>query len=284
MPTSSSASQKRRKKPGSKCGRKKREVCGFAAWTRLGRQLEDTLGLLRSPRGLHPGRGRSSTACFDTIGSLYWDFENRDFFIGPVSSDFFVDGRRLLYHQRQDEDGGDPANPLLRGPLRTVGEYLNAKLAIMLLEVDDKTLRSEDEHGKPIVSKNPGCLAADGTAATSTATPAPLSDPDSDFSWDENVDPGTTWYRKVHVDKVRDQVFKIRDIVLPWIEANLKPGQRERMWTFISHPDLHPENLLVSRRARARNQSEDDRDVMGEEYAITAVLDWEHTVALPDVK
>ncbi|KKY39947.1 putative aminoglycoside phosphotransferase [Diaporthe ampelina] len=209
------------------------------------------------------------------IGSLYWDFENRDFVMGPVSSHFFTRGRRILYQQRQDHDGGDPRLPLLRGPFRTVGEYLNAKLTIMLWEADDKTLRNDDKDGQPIIFKKPGC-EADGT----TATPAAVTSPE--YASGEDEDPERTWYRNLHVDKVRDQVPKIRDIVLPWIEAKLKPEQRERVRTFISHPDLHSPNLLVSRRARARDHSGGNSNLLGEEYAVTAILDWEHTIALPD--
>ena len=258
-----------------KCGRKRWESGRSAAWTRLGRQLEDTLGLLRS-QGRHPDRGRASASCLDRIGSLYWDFENRDFVMGPVSSHFFTRGRRILYQQRQDHDGGDPRLPLLRGPFRTVGEYLNAKLTIMLWEADDKTLRNDDKDGQPIIFKKPGC-EADGT----TATPAAVTSPE--YASGEDEEPERTWYRNLHVDKVRDQVPKIRDIVLPWIEAKLKPEQRERVRTFISHPDLHSPNLLVSRRARARDHSGGNSNLLGEEYAVTAILDWEHTIALPDV-
>lgn len=72
-----------------------------AAWTRLGRQLEETLALSRSEEN-RSYRGQSSGACFDKMGSLYWDFEKHDFFLGPVTERYFTSGRRILYQQRHD--------------------------------------------------------------------------------------------------------------------------------------------------------------------------------------
>lgn len=246
-----------------------------AAWTRLGRQLEETLALLRSGNHRHPHQGRGFGACFDKIGSLYWDFEKCDFVLGPVSDRFFIRGRRILYHQRHDGDGGDPKLPLHRGPFDSVDEYLNAALTMYLEESNDETLRVDE--GQSNLSKSPASSEAGRNTATTTA----VTDTDC---CSEDDDPPRLWYTEADVEIVHDQVSKLRDIVIPWLVAKLTTKQQEQMRTYISHLDLHSQNLMVSRRAQTKLDSdESSRNVLGEEYAISAVLDWEHTVALPDV-
>lgn len=211
-----------------------------SAWTRLGRRLEETLDLLRS-EGHNSYRGQSSGVCFDKIGSLYWDFEKHNFVLGPVSDHFFTSGRRILYHQRHDGDGGDPRLPLLRGPFHSVSECLNAILTIWLRESNDEALRVDDDRLNP-------------------------------------------WYTKADIEAAHDQVSKLRDIIIPWLVAKLTSKQKERMRTYIFHPDLHSSNLLVSRRAQTQTEGDGARiNVLGEEYSISAILDWEHAFALPDV-
>lgn len=242
-----------------------------AAWTKLGHQLEKTLALLRSGVS-HPHQARPSTTCFDEIGSLYWDFEKRDFVLGPVSDSCFTRGRRILYHQRNDGDGGDPRLPLLRGPFRSVSEYVSSALTMSLWESNDETLRFD----------SPASSEADSTTAVI----------DMGFSSEEDDDPPRSWYTEADAEAVQDQVSKLRDIVMPWLVDKLTPEQQGRMRTYIYHPDLHSSNLLVSRRAQAQPDGEVDGDgdgdgagvnVLEEEYEISAILDWEHTVALPDV-
>lgn len=251
-----------------------------AAWTRLGRQLEETLAVLRS-EGHNSHQSQSSGVCFDKIGSLYWDFEKHDFVLGPVSDRHFIRGRRILYHQRHDGDGGDPRLPLLRGPFNSVSEFLNAILTIWLQESNDEALRVDDD--QPKFPTSPVSSEANDTTATTTATPDSVTDTD-DSSEDDTR--SHLWYTKADVEAAHDQVSKLRDIIIPWLVAKLTPKQQERTRTYISHPDLHSPNLLVSRRAQT--QMDDDGDgarinVLGEEYAISAILDWEHAVALPDV-
>lgn len=244
------------------------------AWMRLGRQLEETLALLRS--GDHPYRGREFGACFDKIGSLYWDFEECDFVLGPVSDRCFTRGRRILYHQRHDGDRGDPKLPLHRGPFNSVGEYLNAALIMYLEESNDENLRVGGDQSN--LSMNPASSEAGSITATTTAVT------DRDCSPGGNDDPPRLWYTRGDVEIVHDQVSKLRDIVIPWLVARLTPEQQGQMRTYISHPDLHSQNLMVSRRAQTQLHSDEATfNILGEEYAISAVLDWEHTVALPDV-
>lgn len=250
-----------------------------AAWTRLGRQLEETVALLRS-EGHHSSRGRSSDACFDRIGSLYWDFEKRDFVLGPVSDRRFTEGRRILYYQRHDGDRGDPKFPMQRGPFRSVREYLNAALALHLQEANDESLRVGD--GQPNPSKGPDSSEVDDTTTETTSAPSGETDTNASSGDDDNRPQG--WYTEADVEIVHDQVSKLRDIIIPWLLAKLRPEQQERMRTYISHRSLHNENLLVSRRAQTRlERDEVSINVLGEEYGISAVLDWEHIVALPDV-
>lgn len=245
------------------------------AWMRLGRQLEETLALLRSGNH-HPYRGREYGACFDKIGSLYWDFEACDFVLGPVSDRCFTRGRRILYHQRHDGDGGDPKLPLNRGPFDSVGEYLNAALTMYLEESKDENLRVDKS--QPNLSTSPASSEAGSITTTTTAVT------DRDCSPGENDDPPRLWYTRGDVEIARDQVSKLRDIVIPWLVAKLTPEQQGQMRTYISHPDLHSQNLMVSRRAQTQLDSDvASVNILGEEYAISAVLDWEHTVALPDV-
>lgn len=253
-----------------------------AAWTRLGHQLEETLAFLRS-EGRHSHRGQSSGACFDKIGSLYWDYEKHDFVLGPVSNHYFIRGRRILYYQGHDRDGGDPRFPLLRGPFGSVSEFLNAMLTVWIRESGDEALRVDDDQPYPPTS--PASSEANDNTATTTATPYSVTDADDSSEYEE---PSQPWYTKAHAEMVHDQVSKLRDIIIPWLVAKLTPGQQERMRTYISHPDLSCSNLLVSRRAQTQMDGDGDGDgdrinVLGEEYAISAILDWEHTVALPDV-
>lgn len=249
-----------------------------AAWTRLGHQLEETLALLRS-EGHRSHRGQSSGACFDKIGSLYWDFEKHDFVLGPVSNHYFIRGRRILYHQRHD--GGDRRFPLLRGPFGSVSEFLNAMLTIWLRESNDEALRVDDD--QPNLPASPASSEANDNTATTSATPDSVTDADDSSECEEWPQ---TWYTKAHVEVVHDQVSKLRDIIIPWLAAKLTPEQQERMRTYISHPDLSCSNLLVSRGAQTRMDGDGDGDrinILGEEHEIRAILDWEHTVALPDV-
>lgn len=247
-----------------------------AAWTRLGHQLEETLALLRSGVS-HPHQARSYTTCFDQIGSLYWDFDKRDFVLGPVSDGCFTRGRRILYHQRHDGDGGNPRLPLLRGPFRSVSEYVNAALTMSLRESTDETFRLDKSQS---TIDSPASSRADSTAAVI----------DMGFSSEEDDDPPRAWYTEADAEAVQDQVSKLRDIILPWLVDKLTPEQQGRIRTYIHHPDLHPSNLLISRRAQTQPDGDGDGDgagagvnVVGEEYEISAIVDWEHTVALPDV-
>lgn len=265
------------KKALRKCGRKlcKNPTGRSEAWTRLGRQLEETLALLR-PGAHHSHQGQSSGACFDGIGSLYWDFERRDFVLGPVVARIFTKGRRILYHQRHDGDGGDPKLPLHRGPFRSVSEYLNAALTMYLEESNDENLRVDE--GQPNLSESPASSEAGSTTPTTTA----MTDTESSSEDDDDLPPN--WYTEADVEVIHDQVSKLRDIVVPWLVAKLPPEQQGRMRTYISHPDLHVDNLMVSRRIQDQVDGDGARShVLGEEYAITAIIDWEHTVAFPDL-
>lgn len=237
------------------------------AWVRLGRQVAGSLNLLRS--GARPdGQGHSQAAGFDGIGSLYWDFEKHDFVLGPVCDKIFIKGRRLLYH---GDNGGDPDFPISRGPFRTAGEYLNAQLAILLRESKDESLSLADN------------------TATNMSYATTGTDPDS-----VPIDTYTrlrNWYTKADSEMIHDQVSKLRHIILPWLVTQLTPGQQERMQTFISHPDLHVSNVLVSRRLKAQldhniinGNNNSNSDGQGEEeFELTAILDCENTKSLPDV-
>lgn len=254
------------------------------AWTRLGRQLEQTLALSRSGSH-HPHRGQKSGASFNKIGSLYWDFEKCDFVLGPVVDRTFTNGRRILYHQRHAGDSGDPKLPLHRGPFGSVREYVDAALTMFLREAHDESLRVVEDQPRRPKSPAPSSEAENGTETTTSAT-------DTESSSEDDEESPRNWYTEADVEIIHDQVSKLRDIVVPWLVAKLPPEQQGRMRTYISHPDLHVDNLRVSRRAQDQDQVDGDGDgdgdgasinILGEEYSISAVLDWEHTVALPDV-